>query len=366
MSSSDSDGVRDGNRLPWVTRMTISFLSFVTDTSRRSNGTVNRRFLRFFDLRSPPTPDPKPTATGSRSVSTSDVTVDPSRDLWFRLFIPASASSAAPKSLPVLVFFHGGGFVFLSPDCFAYDAVCRKMARKIPAVVVSVNYRLSPEHRCPSQYDDGFDVLKFLDVNHDGVLPKAADLSRCFLAGDSAGANLAHHVAVRVALARKGGSSSSSNLGAVRVEGLIAIQPFFGGEERTEAEMRLPRGPVVTVERTDWMWKACLPEGASRDHPFCNVSGTEAEDISGLGEFPDRTVVVVGGLDPLQDWQRKYYEWLRRSGKDARLLEYPRMIHAFYIFPELPDSTHLLTQLRDFIYNPTTNSNSNSPTTHCH
>lgn len=87
--------------------------------------------------------------------------------------------------------------MYLTADAKAYDAVCRRFARKVSAVVISVNYRLAPEHRCPAQYDDGFDVLKFLDERKSGVLPENADLSCCFLAGDSAGANLAHNVAKR-------------------------------------------------------------------------------------------------------------------------------------------------------------------------
>lgn len=69
----------------------------------------------------------------------------------------------------------------------------------MPAIVVSVNYRLAPEHKYPAQYDDCFDVVKFLDEDSDRrkFLPENADLSSCFLAGDSAGANIAHHVAKR-------------------------------------------------------------------------------------------------------------------------------------------------------------------------
>ena len=138
-----------GAGLPWRTRITVSLLSLVTDFSRRSNGTINRRLLRLFDFRSPPAPK------ATRGVSSSDHTIDASRNLWFRLFVPDS--DCDNSSLPVLLFFHGGGFAFLSADSFVYDAVCRKLARLIPAVVVSVNYRLSPEHRHPCQYDDGFD-----------------------------------------------------------------------------------------------------------------------------------------------------------------------------------------------------------------
>lgn len=133
----------------------------------------------------------------------------------------------------------------------------------------------------------------------------------------------------------------------VKVIGLVSIQPFFGGEERTESEIRLSRAPVVSVARSDWMWKVFLPESANRDHEASNVSGPNAADISGL-DYPE-AIVFVGGFDPLQDWQRRYYEWLKKSGKEARLIEYPNSIHAFYVFPELPESSQLIAQVKDFV-----------------
>ncbi|OMO90357.1 Alpha/beta hydrolase-3 [Corchorus capsularis] len=163
--------------LPWKTRMFVSVISTVTDAANRPNGTVNRRLLRFLDFKT--SANPKPV----NSVSSSDTTVDAPRNLWFRLFAPSIPSNIL---LPVVIFFHGGGFTYLSPASQAYDAVCRRFARKLPAFVISVNYRLAPEHIYPSQYDDGFDVLKFLDDNYETFLPESADLTRCFLAGDSA------------------------------------------------------------------------------------------------------------------------------------------------------------------------------------
>ncbi|KAK7380173.1 hypothetical protein VNO78_32645 [Psophocarpus tetragonolobus] len=315
--------------LPWKTRFSISFLSTLTDYARRSNGTVNRRLMDFLDRKAQANPTPV------NAVSTIDVTVDPSRSLWFRLFTPDRDANAA--LLPVIVFFHGGGFAFLSPDSFAYDAVCRRFCRRFHAVVVSVNYRLTPEHRYPCQYEDGEAVLRFLDENRQ-VLPENADLSKCFLVGDSAGGNLAHHVAVRVV---------KLGLREIRVIGLVSIQPWFGGQERTAAEVKFEGAPLVSMERTDWLWKAFLPEGSDRDHPAVNVSGPNSQDLSGL-DYPD-TLVFVAGFDPLQDWQRRYYDWLRKSGKNAQLIHYPTMIHAFYIFPELPESSHLLSEVKDFI-----------------
>ncbi|KAG4388347.1 hypothetical protein AAZX31_09G142600 [Glycine max] len=315
--------------LPWKTRVSISFLSTLTDYARRSNGTVNRRLMNFLDRKS------QPNAKPVNGVSTQDVTVDAKRNLWFRIFNPAAASGGG---LPVVIFFHGGGFAFLSPDSFAYDAVCRRFCRRVPAVVVSVNYRLAPEHRYPLQYDDGEDILRFLDENR-AVLPENADVSKCFLAGDSAGANLAHNVAVRVA--------KSGPLREVRVVGLVSIQPWFGGEARTAAEVKFEGAPLVSTARTDWLWKAFLPDGSDRDHGASNVSGPNSEDLSGLN-YPD-TLVFVGGFDPLQDWQKKYCEWLKKSGKKAQLIEYSTMIHAFYIFPELPESSQLISEVKDFI-----------------
>lgn len=128
---------------------------------------------------------------------------------------------------------------------------------------------------------------------------------------------------------------------------MIAIQPFFGGEERTESEIELAGvDEIVNTKRTDFMWKALLPE-SDRDHQVINVSGPNAADISKL-DFP-ATMVVVAGFDSLKDWQRRYYHWLNNSGKQAFLVEYPNMIHAFYIFPELPESSLLIADVKNFI-----------------
>lgn len=315
--------------IPLKTRIALTVISTFTDNAQRPDGTINRRFLRLFDFRAPPNPKPV------NSVSTSDFVVDQSRDLWFRLFTP----HVSGDRIPVVVFFHGGGFAFLSPNSYPYDNVCRRFARKLPVFVVSVNYRLAPEHRYPAQYDDGFDVLKYLEENHGKILPANADLSRCFFAGDSAGGNIAHNVAIRVCRA--------SCFTALKLVGLISIQPFFGGEERTEAEKSLVGAFLVSQARTDWCWKAMLPEGSNRDHESVNVGGPNAVDISDL-DYPE-TMVVAAGFDPLKDWQRSYYEWIKLSGKRATLIEYPNMFHAFYIFPELPESGQLIMRIKDFV-----------------
>ncbi|KAL3642154.1 hypothetical protein CASFOL_012969 [Castilleja foliolosa] len=320
--------------LPWKTRISLFFLTTFTDASTRPDGTVNRRIFSLLEsagLKTPPNPN-------HREVKTSDVTLDPSRNLWFRLFIP-TRSESDPR-LPVIVFFHGGGFVYLAPDFKPYDNVCRRFASEFPAIVVSVNYRLAPEHRYPAPYEDGFDALRFLDEQRH-ILPENADLSRCFVVGDSAGANLAHHVATR---------ACDSKFNHLKVIGVVAIQPFFGGEERTKSEIELVGvDMIVSASRTDFMWNAFIQPGSGmdRDHEVINVSGPKAADISKL-DFPP-TMVVVAGFDSLKDWQTRYYEWLKNNGKEAYLLEYPNMIHAFYIFPELPEAGQLVSSIKQFV-----------------
>lgn len=320
--------------LPWKTRIAISIASFITDLTRRQNGTVNRHLLNALNIKSPPYPDP---VSGFKSY---DVTIDRTRNLWIRVYLPITQDSE-PAHLPVIFFFHGGGFVYLSADSRSYDAVCQRFCKKIPAVMVSVNYRLAPEYRHPAQYNDGFDAVKYIDENNkkEKILPDYADMSCCFLVGDSAGGNIAHHVAVRAA---------GYSFQQLKVIGLVAIQPFFGGEERTESERRLVRAPIVNISRTDWMWKAILPD-SDRDHEAINVSGPRAVNISALPDFP-ATLVVVGGFDILQDWQRRYYEWLKRHNKEAVILEYPTMVHAFYVFPELREAGYLIGEIRQFIH----------------
>jgi acetyl esterase/lipase len=89
----------------------------------------------------------------------------------------------------------------------------------------------------------------------------------------------------------------------VKLVGAILMQPFFGGEERTESEIRLDGAPVLSMERTDWAWKAFLPEGANRNHEAAHVF----ESIkAGIEEAFPPALVVIGGFDPLHDWQLRY------------------------------------------------------------
>ncbi|MFS7944870.1 putative carboxylesterase [Helianthus anomalus] len=153
--------------LPWKTRIAIKLTEIGFDLIIKKDGTLNQSLLKFIGIRTSP--------SLSIGVKTHDV------------------------ELPVMVFFHGGGFIVLNPAVKKYDDVCRKFARELPVIVVSVEYSLAPEYRHHSQHDDGFDVLKFLDIeeNRSKWLPENASISRCFIGGDSAGGHITHYVAER-------------------------------------------------------------------------------------------------------------------------------------------------------------------------
>ncbi|KAJ6753376.1 ARYLACETAMIDE DEACETYLASE [Salix purpurea] len=199
-----------------------------------------------------------------------------------------------------------------------FDGFCYRLARLLPAVIISVNYRLAPEHRYPCQYEDGFDAIRFVDKSYHEILPSHANLKHSFVAGDSAGGNLAHHMALK---------ASKSELSSIKLTGVIAIQPFFGGEERTRSEIKLSRDPFVPIDTTDWMWRSFLPEEL---------------------KLP-AVLVIVGGLDPLQDWQKRYYEGLKKSGKEVYLVDYVNAFHSFYLFPCLPEFPLFIEHVKEFM-----------------
>lgn len=318
--------MRSSSSVPLRIRVLCWLVKNAGAVTRRNDGTVNRRLANFIDLKVSADLEPR------QGVYTRDVVIDKTTGVRVRLFVPDNGTHG---DFPVVVYFHGGAFCALSAADVSYDAFCRKLAGRLNVAVVSVDYRLAPEHKCPAAYDDCFAAVAWLRAQGRGYLPPRADLSRCFLMGDSAGGNIVHHVGCRVA--------KEGDMSPVKIAGHVLLQPYFGGEERTPAELRLSNGvPLITMEAADWYWRAFLPEGATRDHPAANVTGT---DISGLSLPP--SLVVVGGLDILQDWQLRYVEHLKNMGNQVEVLFYEDAIHAFHVFP----GYHLTPKfLRDLAY----------------
>ncbi|VAH43210.1 unnamed protein product [Triticum turgidum subsp. durum] len=300
--------------MPWAVRLQLRAFEAAVDATQRRDGTVNRFLFSLLVDRQAPANPARADAGGVRSV---DVTVDASTGVRARVYFAAGAGAdadadASPRA--VIVYFHGGGFTVFSAATRPYDALCRTMCRETGAVVVSVTYRLAPEHRYPAAYDDGEATLRYLATTGlPAEVPVRVDLSRCFLAGDSAGANIAHHVA------QCWTAAPATTPPAIHLAGLLLLSAYFGGEDRTESEQALEGvAPIVNLRRSDFWWKAFLPEGADRNHPAAHVTGEAGPEPELPEAFPPA-------------------------------MEFTEAVHAFYFFPALPETGKLVAEIRAFV-----------------
>ncbi|CAL5091305.1 unnamed protein product [Urochloa decumbens] len=256
------------------------------------------------------------------SVQWKEAVYDKAKSLRVRMYKPAASGNN--NKLPVLVHFHGGGFCLGSCTWANVHAFCLRLAAGAGAVVLSAGYRLAPEHRLPAAFDDGAGFLRWLrdQAAADSWLADAADFSRVFVTGDSAGGTIAHHLAVRA-------GEVDIDLDTVAVRGYVLLMPFFGGERRTRSEAECPAEVLLNLDLFDRFWRLSLPAGATRDHPAANPFGPESPDFAAL-EFRRPVLVVAGGLDMMRDRAVEYAERLAAMGKPVELAEFAGEPHGFY------------------------------------
>ncbi|XP_008795099.1 gibberellin receptor GID1C-like [Phoenix dactylifera] len=329
--------------VPLNTWVLISNFKLAYNMLRRPDGTFDRHLAEFLDRKVPANVFPV------NGVISFDLLIDRVTNLLARIYRPSPPtpsdsqrpslhadlqSPPSPDPFPVIIFFHGGSFAHSSSNSAIYDSLCRRFVSLCGAVVISVNYRRSPEHRYPSAYDDGWTALKWASSEpwlHSG---KDAKL-RVFLSGDSSGGNIAHHVAVRAAES------------GIEVSGNILLNPMFGGNQRTESEKRLDGKYFVTVQDRYWYWKAFLPEGADRDHPACNPFGPNGMKLE---ELPfTKSLVIVAGLDLTQDWQLAYAEGLKKAGHDVKLVHREQATVGFYFLPNTDHFYEVMEEIKNFV-----------------
>ncbi|KAI9076347.1 hypothetical protein K1719_039804 [Acacia pycnantha] len=257
----------------------------------------------------PATPDPN----SHLPVLSKDVTINTSHNTWVRIYLPRRALRHHPPSsatkLPLIVYSHGGSFMFYAANSTYFHDFCVNLALNTQSVVVSVNYHLAPEHRLPAAYDDALDALYWIKTTEDPWLTRFADYSNCYLMGDSAGGNIAYNAGLRAA-------AEVNQLEPLKIQGLILVQPFFGGMKRTSSELRLADDEKLPLPATDVRWELSLPVGVDRDHEYCNpMAESRCKGCDDIIKRLGWKVVVFGSFgDPLVDREMKLAQALDEKG----------------------------------------------------
>lgn len=223
-----------------------------------------------------------------------------------RVYTPLNAR--APL-LPGMVFFHGGGFVI--GDLETHDGLCRTLANESGCRIVSVDYRLAPEHPFPAAVEDCFAATEFVAA---AAAELGIDAARIAVGGDSAGGNLA---AVSALLARE---KKGPKLG---FQLLIYPVTQLGGPD-TPSMRENAKGYFLEKSSMEWFTRLYCPDLSHRTDP--RLSPLLARDVSGLPP----AYVITAGFDPLRDEGKAYADKLDAAGVPVTYVNYPGMIHGFF------------------------------------
>lgn len=232
----------------------------------------------------------------------------------------------APRPHPVVVFYHGGGWVRGGVD--THDPLCRRLARTGDLLIVSVAYRRAPEHQFPAALADAYTAVEWVAENAGSM---HGDPDRLAVAGDSAGGNLAAAV-TQMARARAGPD----------VDGQILLYPITDHAFDTDSYDENGDSGFLTRERMVWFWEQYLPDALHGRNPYASPLRARS-----LADLPP-ALVLTCGFDPLRDEGRAYAERLDAAGVPTTLIDYERMTHAFLNFPELDRTGDAVSEVAEW------------------
>jgi acetyl esterase len=241
----------------------------------------------------------------------------PDGDLNVRVYWPRPA--AGDERLPIVIFFHGGGFVLCDLD--THDPIARYCCRHADAIVISVDYRLAPEHKFPAAVDDSYAAVSWAAAHADEL---GGDARRIAVAGDSAGANLAT-VVCQLAKARRGPAIAFQALFYPLVDmnpaaAFPSRQEFGGGDY------------FLSLRDMTWFNSLYLTDAAAEIQDP-RASPLKARDLSGLPP----ALVMTAGCDPLRDEGKAYADAMNAAGVPVEYRCFEGTIHVFLSFaPVIP------------------------------
>ena len=246
------------------------------------------------------TPPPEtPTAVGA----VEDLSVPgQATDIPIRRYRPSGDGTTG-----ALIYFHGGGWVIGGLD--SHDETCRHLCARSGVQVISVDYRLAPEHRFPAAFDDCYEVTRWA---HDNAAQLGIDAGRIGVGGDSAGGNLAAAVALK---ARDEGLALACQL---------LVYPVTSARIDTPSYQENAEGYLLTKNAMIWFWDHYVPEAADRQNPL--AAPIEASSCADLAP----ALVQTAEFDPLRDEGEAYAARLKEEGSTVSTTRYDGVIHGFF------------------------------------
>ncbi len=234
----------------------------------------------------------------------------PGGEIRFRRYRPIGSMTggSAAGPLPTLIYYHGGGFVIGNIE--THDSTCRRLANKSRCQVISIDYRLAPEHPFPAPIDDGIASFRYI---RDNAASFEADPRRIAVGGDSAGGAIA-------AVVCQSCRAAGEKMPAFQ----MLIYPATDSSQQSASRQEFAAGYFLDKELIDWFWDAYAPPDT--DLEDLRLSPLLEKDFAGLPP----AFVLTAGFDPLRDEGRAYANRLIEAGVKTTYVNYPGTIHGFF------------------------------------
>ncbi|QHE69907.1 alpha/beta hydrolase [Rhodococcus sp. WAY2] len=243
--------------------------------------------------------------------------------LPLRVYVPTG-----PSPHPVVLYFHGGGFV--AGDLDVIDEPARAVANGTGAIVVAATYRRAPEHRFPAAADDASAALRWVSDNVEGY---GGDPGNVIVMGDSAGGNLAAVTALR-----------ARDEDGPRVRGQVLVYPVIDPHATLPSREEFAEGYVISAGDLDWFWSHYLSSPDDAGNPYAVPS--RAASLSGLPP----ALVLTTENEVARDEAEEYAGLLRNAGVDTEVIRFDGLVHgAFWMSGAVPRSSEMRSAVIEFV-----------------
>ncbi|CAI9118536.1 OLC1v1020123C1 [Oldenlandia corymbosa var. corymbosa] len=278
------------------------------------------------------------------NVSSKDITI--SSEVSARIYLP-KITDRSSKKIPILVYFHGGGFCMDSAFASIYHSYLNSLACGSKSLAVSVEYRLAPEHPLPAAYEDCWTALQWVashsiegsetDGKKDPWLFDYGDFDKVYLGGDSAGGNIVHNMAMRAGV--------ESLVGGMKIWGAFLAFPYLL-DPKTEKRNDIARF-------LNALWKLVYPSAPGGiNNPFINPFADGAPNLSTIG--CKKVFVCTSEMDTLRENSLHYVEELKKSDHwkgEVELVDVEGEGHCFQVYddPNSKKAQSLVSRIASFI-----------------